>query len=268
MNAAKQKLKQAQLETGSLLCVGLEPCAEYQPPSVADNLQGYEEFLRLIVEATTGLVSAYKINLAFFESLGWEGLELLYALRETIPDNAFLIADGKRGDIGTTARHYAKAIFDQLGADAATVNPLMGKDSVEPFLAYGEKLNYLLTLTSNPGADDFLLPNDLYMTIARKAKEWDSRGNTGLVAGATRPDQLTAIKEVAPLPMLIPGVGAQGGDLPAVLAALKPQPGEALIHVTRGILPGTETGDLQEIIQRKTRDWNERIRAAQQEAGV
>lgn len=262
---ARDKLRKAQQETGSLLSIGLEPSPEYFHGVGERNLQEHEEFLTTIIEATRGLVCAYKVNLAFFEAHGWEGMELLYAIRETIPDNALLIADAKRSDIGTSARHYATALFGKLEADAVTVNPLMGRDSVEPFLEWSGRLTFLLALTSNPGAEDFLLRNDLFLDIARRARQWGDSESLGLVAGATRGGNLARLREAAgEMAFLVPGLGAQGGDLHDVLAhgaAGGPDPC-LLLHLTRGILPAPEDdGDAETIIRRKTLEWNERVTA-------
>lgn len=267
MNAI-QKLHAAQQRTGSLLSIGLEPAPEYLPAGFAPNMEGYEEFLRTIIIATEGLACAYKFNLAFFESLGWEGMELLYVVREMIPDDVLLIADAKRGDIGSTAKHYARALYDQLGADAVTLNPLMGRDSAEPFLERTEKLNFFLVLTSNPGAADFLLPEDFYLKVGAKVAEWNTAGNCGFVAGATRPEYLAKLRALGPqVPFLVPGIGAQGGDIEATLQ----HGGDSrafpslLLHVTRGILPTPQDGDdIEEAIRRRTQQWQQRVTQARQ----
>lgn len=209
-----KKLLGASRANRSLLCIGLDPDPEMMPPvAVLD-------FNRAIIEATADLVCAYKPNLAFYEALGIPGLEALRKTVENIPSHIPAIADAKRGDIGNTARMYARSLFSVFGFDAATVNPYMGSDSLEPFLQYQDKGIMILCRTSNPGSRDFqsLSCGDesepLYMTVARKAMEWNTRGNVGLVIGATQPEELKRVRSVCPdLPMLIPGVGAQGGDL-------------------------------------------------------
>ncbi len=265
------KLAQAQRRTGSILSIGLEPSPDYLPKAFPHTLSGYEEFLRLIIDATQDIAPVYKVNIAFFESLEWEGIELLYQLREHIPDDSFLIIDAKRGDIGSTAKHYAKSLYESLAADSVTLNPLMGKDSADPFLEYTDRLNYFLCLTSNPGADDFLLKNDLFLSIAENVNIWSgSHENCGLVTGATRPDYLQRISEVAPaLPFLIPGVGAQGGSISEVLKAtnLEERKADHLLHVTRGILPArNETGDVLELIRKKTEDLNSQVKTEREGA--
>jgi orotidine 5'-phosphate decarboxylase subfamily 2 len=266
MSSALQKLQDAQKRTGSLLSVGLEPSLDYLPKGFSKNLEGCEEFLNTIIEATSGLVSAYKFNLAFFESHGWEGMELLYTIREKLPEDVLIIADAKRSDIGTSAQHYAKALYENLQVDSATVNPMMGRDSVEPFLRYEDKLTFFLVLTSNPGAADFILPDALYRNIAKKLQEWGTPENCGFVVGATRPELLGEVRSLSPqTTFLIPGLGAQSGAIEETLkeGTISEDNSGMVLHVTRGILPGKdESGDVGEIIHRKTKDWVERLNAA------
>jgi orotidine-5'-phosphate decarboxylase len=174
------------------------------------------EFNRGIIDATADLVCAYKPNLAFYEAFGLEGLVALEKTVKYIPEGIPVIGDAKRGDIGNTARRYAEALFSAFGFDAATLNPYLGYDSVEPFLEYPDKGVFILCRTSNPGALDFqaLRCGDvpLYEVVAQKAKEWDRYGNIGLVVGATYPEELRRIRQLCPqMPLLIPGLGAQGG---------------------------------------------------------
>jgi len=180
------------------------------------------EFNKAIIEATADLVCCYKPNLAFYEALGLPGMEALRQTLDYIPRDIPTIADGKRGDIGSTAKAYAKAMFGLWGFDAATVNPYLGGDSVEPFLEYVDKTVFVLCHTSNTGAGDFQeLPIGqrdeqllLYEKVALKAQEWGSLGSVGLVVGATYPDQMLAVRQICPdMTILAPGIGAQGGDL-------------------------------------------------------
>lgn len=247
MNMAMAKLRAAQARTGSLISAGLEPAPEYLPKGFQTTPAGYEAFLRMVINATSGLVCAYKINLAFFESMGSDGSRLLERTRAMIPNDVLLIADAKRGDIGSTAKHYARALYDILDADSATVNPLMGRDSAEPFLAYDDKLTFFLVLTSNPGAADFLLSGQLYQSIAQTiATQWNARSNCGFVVGATKPEHLGPLRTNAPgIPFLIPGVGAQGGDIDEIGAQATVAPDDPaypglIFHVTRGLLPSQD----------------------------
>lgn len=262
MSSALQKLIAAQQQTGSLLSIGLEPSPEYIISGLPTTIAGYREFLTTIINATADIACAYKFNLAFFESLkgGWD---LLFEIRELLPKSALVIADAKRGDIGSTAQKYAQALYELLNADSATVNPLMGSDSVLPFLEHKERLTFVLCLTSNPGAADFIMPNQLYRAIAKRCAEWNTNGQVGLVVGATRPELLGEVRALTPaLPFLIPGVGAQGGDLAETLRlAGQSHALPNIVHVTRGILPDKgSTQDPQEEIRAKTQALNLRIK--------
>lgn len=212
-----EKLTGAMQSNNSLLCVGLDTDPKRIPEGIS-----VADFNRVIIEATSDLVCAYKPNLAFYEAMGDEGRSVLKETLKNIPDSIPAIADAKRGDIGNTAAAYARAIFDNLGFDAATVNPYLGFDAVEPFLVYDERGVIILCRTSNPGATDFqdLLCQygneyrPLYEIVALKASQWNTSGNVCLVIGATYPEELGTIRWQHPeIPFLVPGVGAQGGDL-------------------------------------------------------
>lgn len=266
MSKAIAKLRAAQGATGSLLSAGIEPCADYLVPGFEPTPTGYREFFSEFIAATHGHVCAYKFNLAFFESMGSAGWDLLYDVRAMIPDEVLVIADAKRGDIGTTAKHYAQAMFGEFNADATTVSPLLGRDSVEPFLAWSDRLTFVLALTSNPGADDFLLRDDLAWRIVERVLEWDTKQCAGFVAGATRPELLARLRAMAPsAPVLIPGLGAQAGDLAATMAATRTGNADApvILHVTRGLFPAeVNTADPFKIIQAAAMKWNRRIATA------
>jgi orotidine 5'-phosphate decarboxylase subfamily 2 len=217
------KLDQAIAKNNSLLCVGLDATKE-------DNIL---EFNRSIINATKDLVCAYKPNIAFYERFGIKGLTALIKTIELIQEtNIPVILDAKRGDIGNSSAAYADSAFKVFQADAITVNPYMGYDSLEPFIEYQDKGIFILCLTSNPGAKDF--ESGIYKNVARKAKEWNKYGNLGLVVGATKPEELKEISEIATdLPLLIPGVGAQGGDLSA---AVKNGGKRPIINASRSII--------------------------------
>ena len=238
---------QAIARSKSRLCVGLDPDPKRMPEGTKKDPEGIADYLCRIVDATAGLVCAYKPNLAFFEAMGAEGVGALRRVLKQIPAGVLVIGDAKRGDIGNTSAQYAHALFEDWGFGAATVNPLMGGDCVEPFLEFKDRLSFLLCVTSNPGADDFLIPGKLYLRIAEKAREWNERyGNVGLVVGATRPEYVAEIRAAAPtLPFLIPGIGAQGGEIDAVAARGRDDQGEGLIfNVSRAILyAGTSAAD-------------------------
>jgi orotidine-5'-phosphate decarboxylase len=212
-----EKLNSAAQRNGSLLCIGLDPDPEKLPEKTR-----VLEFNRAIIEATADVVCAYKLNFAFYEALGSQGIDTLEKTIEAVPEGIPVIGDAKRGDIGNTARAYAKAIFESLNCDATTVNPYLGLDSVAPFIDYRDRGVFILCRTSNPGAEDFQSlrceegagSKRLFQIVAHKASQWNTYGNVGLVVGATYPEELKLIREAHPdIPLLIPGVGAQGGDL-------------------------------------------------------
>jgi len=250
------KLLDASRKNQSWLCIGLDPDPELMPG--VDVLQ----FNKAIIEATSDLVCAYKPNLAFYEALGTEGLAILEKTIKCIPGNIPVIADAKRSDIGNTAKAYARALFAVLGFDAATVNPYLGFDSIEPFINYRDKGVFILCRTSNKGAADFQdLRTDglpLYEAVARKAKEWNTYGNIGLVVGATYPEELKKVRSICPeMPLLIPGIGAQGGDLAAAVGYGVDARGEkAIINVSRQILYASREKDFA----RAARNVAEKIR--------
>jgi orotidine-5'-phosphate decarboxylase len=235
------KLVQAGRRNNSLVCVGLDPDPKLMPEKI-----GVYEFNKAIIEATSDLVCAYKPNLAFYEAMGDEGMTALKNTVKFVPSDIPVIADAKRGDIGNTSKAYAKALFEILGCDAATVNPYLGLDAIEPFLQYAEKGTIILCRTSNAGANDFqylrcqtpsgLRP--LYEIVADKAREWNTRGNVGIVVGATYPDELKQIRQQHPdLPILIPGIGAQGGDVAVTVKnGVSPQGDKAIINSARQII--------------------------------
>lgn len=273
MSAAVDRLCATQERTGSLLSIGLEPAADRLPDGFADSIEGHEAFLHLVIEGTRGLACAYKLNLAFFEALGGEGAALMQRVAEAARGEAIVIADGKRGDIGSSSAKYADAIYGWLGAESATVNPLMGTDSVRAFLDWEDRLTFVLGLTSNPGAADFLGVDDLGLRIAKKANdEWNAKGNCGIVVGATRGDSIRSMREAAPgCVFLMPGVGAQGGDLERSIAAGRADGtmgwSGIVIHSTRGVLPGKgEGGDVVGVIREKATALRDRCARAMEAA--
>jgi len=216
-----EKLKAATLRNRSLLCVGLDPDPARMPAKT-----GFADFNRAIIDATADLVCAYKPNLAFYEARGAEGWT---ALRETVrhvPGDIPVIGDAKRGDIGNTAQAYAGALFEYFGFDAVTANPYLGFDALEPFIRYRDRGVFILCRTSNAGAADFQdlrceingdrLP--LFEIVAARVSRWNEHGNLGLVVGATCPEELKLIRQKYPeIMLLIPGIGAQGGEVAATV---------------------------------------------------
>src|SRR5215472_4277309 len=270
-----EKLVMASRQQNSLLCVGLDPELQRLPAALRE-LPGAEAVVRFchtIIEATLPYVCAYKPNLAFFEALGPGGMHAFQEVLEAIPAHVPVIADAKRGDIGNTARNYASALFDVYGCDAATVSPYLGYDSVAPFLTYREKGVLLLCRTSNPGARDFqdllvLAANGvvrpLYEVVARRVQSWNEAGNCGLVVGATYPQELRAIRALCPaLPILVPGVGSQGGDLEASVEAGVDGYGErAIMAVSRAILNASDDSDYATAAAYAARSLRDRINEA------
>jgi orotidine-5'-phosphate decarboxylase len=227
----------------SLLCVGLDTERHLVPEHFRQESHPVRAFNEAIVEVTHDLAVAYKLNLAFYEALGdqgWLDLEATIAYIRSKGD-CFIIADAKRGDIGNTARKYAEAFFDTLDVDAVTLSPYMGRDSVTPFVGRSGKWAIVLGVTSNAGAEDFqFLSVDgrpLYETVIRRTAEWGSADDLMFVVGATRPEILAGVRAMMPEHFfLVPGVGAQGGDLNAVLDAGMTNDGGLLINSSRGIL--------------------------------
>ena len=251
----------------SLLCVGLDPDPSLMP--LADIF----EFNRCIIDATADVVCAYKPNMAFYEAAGLDGLKALLRTVEYVPDGIPVISDAKRGDIGNTARAYARSVFEGFGFDAVTVNPYLGKDALDPFFEYADRGVFVLCRTSNPGARDFQdlpvrLGEDempLYQAVALRAREWNTRGNVGLVVGATYPDEIARVRALCPdMPFLVPGVGAQGGDLEAaVRAGLDVRGRGVIVNVSRQVLyasKGPDFADAARLAAEKARDDINRYR--------
>ena len=249
----------------SLLCVGLDPDQARMPLKVS-----IAEFNQAVIEATSDLVCAYKINFAFYEALGDDGMSILKQTKNFMPDGIPVIGDAKRGDIGNTARAYAQAIFDYFGFDATTVNPYLGYDSIEPFLQYRDRGIFILCRTSNAGAVDFQSLNvemgdnkniPLFQVVARKASQWNTQGNIGLVVGATYPEELKIIREQHPdMPLLIPGIGAQGGDLALTVRYGVDCHGEkAIINSSRQILYASPGKDYAQAARQAAANLREQI---------
>ncbi|NOZ07021.1 MAG: orotidine-5'-phosphate decarboxylase [Chloroflexi bacterium] len=237
-----EKLQTATRKNNSRLCVGLDPHPDRIPAPYRRADNPVLAFNRAIIEATVDLVCAYKPNFAFYEAQGPSGLETLRQTIQAVPPEIPVILDAKRGDIGSTAQAYAQAAFEVWGADAVTVNPYLGRDSLAPFQAYEDRGVFLLCHTSNAGATDLQTlwteGRPLYETVAELATRWNRAGNLGLVVGATFPDALRRIRAIAPtMPILLPGVGTQGGDLAAALAAGLTAEGDGLIvNASRSVI--------------------------------
>jgi orotidine-5'-phosphate decarboxylase len=237
-----KNLQKTQQKNGSIICLGLDLDRKKMPTEYAGSIKGMFDFAHRVIDATSDLVCAYKPNMAFYECLGPEGLSLLRLIRERIPEDIPVILDGKRGDIGNTATYYAESLFEHFRADWVTLSPYMGYDSLRPFLEYKEKGVFVLCLTSNTGSKDFqqlmVDGKPLYRVVAEKVSYWNKEQNCGLVVGATHPDQIKEIRAAAgDMPILIPGVGAQGGSLEeAALFGTDNFRKPAVINVSRSVL--------------------------------
>lgn len=286
-NAYLDRLASRSAAVGSVMCLGLDPDPAALPDGFSPDLAGVERFARLVVEAAAPYAAAVKPNLAFFEAFGSAGMAALERIRAAMPPDLPLVIDGKRGDISSTVARQAVALFEGLGADAVTVNPYLGGEAVAPLLERKDRFAYILCRTSNPGAGELqavIVAADgqmnapaepLYLRVARLACEWGPGGTVGLVTGATAPAELAAIRAAAPgLPFLVPGIGAQGGELDPVLAngpaTASPGSGRAgrglLVNVSRGIAwaahgapPAGGPTDPVERIAAAARDWAARL---------
>lgn len=239
-----QSLKQAWKQNNSLVCVGLDPEPAKFPTHLYDDPDAVLTFCCAIVDATADLVCAFKPQIAHFAALrAEETLERLIAYIHATCPAVPVILDAKRGDIGSTAQHYVNEAFDRYGADAVTLNPYLGRDSIQPFLDHADKGVILLCRTSNPGGADFQALDcggqPLYLRVAQTvAREWNTHGNCALVCGATWPEELGQVRAaVGDMPLLVPGIGAQGGDVAAVLKHGRSSDGSGLlISSSRAIL--------------------------------
>lgn len=246
------RLTDVQQSRNSLLCVGLDTDPAKIPAHLTSADDPVFEFNRRIVDATHDLVCAYKLNFAFYEALGEQGWTTLRRTIACIPPDLITIGDAKRGDIGNSSAMYARAIRDDLKFSSVTVNPYLGEDSVRPFIEKEQHGAFILALTSNPGAKDFqylkVNGQPLYERVVARVKKWNTKNNCGLVVGATRPKELKRIRSIVPsLPLLIPGVGAQGGSLvSAVRYGCTDEGVGAVINASRSVLyasPGADFAD-------------------------
>lgn len=237
-------LLEIQRNKNSHLCMGLDIIPELLPVSISNRRDKYEYFLNSVIEITSEVASAFKINLAFFEALGSKGFQLIENIISRIPKSVIKIGDAKRGDIASTSKMYAKSLFEHFDFDAVTLNPFLGFDSLEPFFNYKNKFNFVLTLTSNNSASDFQkvkLQNGkpLYTKILSRVKKWNRiYKNLGIVFGATQKKEFAELNSsLKDLSILIPGIGPQGGDLKFVVTHLKKEKLQNfLINSSRGVL--------------------------------
>jgi orotidine-5'-phosphate decarboxylase len=268
-------LQDAQRRNGSMLCVGLDPEPARFPAGLRGDAGKIYDFCANIVDATADLVIAFKPQIAYFAAHRAEGQleKLMEHMRRTAP-HVPVILDAKRGDIGSTAEQYAKEAFDRYGADAVTLSPFMGFDSVQPYLKYAGKGAFLLCRTSNPGGDDLQnqrlssVPGQplLYEHVARLAQgPWNTNGQLGLVVGATYPTEIDAVRKLAPtLPLLIPGVGAQGGDAIATVKAGWRADAPIVVSSSRAILYASDAEGFAEAARREARRTRDLLESAKQ----
>ena len=245
-----QALRNRWQQADSLVCVGLDPEPAKFPAPFANDAGAVFNFCRTIVDATAEYACSFKPQIAHFAALGAEdALQRLIAHIHAAHPGIPVILDSKRGDIGSTAQHYAAEAFDRYAADAVTANPYLGRDSVQPFLDRADRGVVILCRTSNPGAGDLqdlvIDGRPLYQHVAQKvAQQWNTNGNCALVVGATWPEQLREVRAiVGDVPFLVPGVGAQGGDVEAVVTNAKTGDGTGLIVSSSRAILYASSGD-------------------------
>lgn len=262
----RQKLIALIREKKSFLCVGLDTDPEKIPASLKQEENPVLAFNKAIIDATRKYAVAYKPNIAFYEALGSSGWETLIQTITYIGKEHFIIADAKRGDIGNTTKYYAQAYFEKMDCDAITVSPYMGKDSVSPYFSYKDKWTVILGLTSNEGALDFqtqpLLHNGemLYQKVIAKSSEWGTAENTMYVIGATRAEMLADVRAIVPDHfLLIPGVGAQGGNLEDVVKYGMNKDCGLLVNASRSILYASSKEDFAQAAGYAARDLQQQM---------
>lgn len=273
-NTFNQQLQSAWASQGSMLCVGFDPDPKRLPPVLQGKPEGIFEFCREIADATADLVCAFKPQFAYFASQRAEAQleKLIKHLKDKYP-HIPVILDSKRGDIGSTADHYAMEVFDRYGADAVTVSPYMGFDTIEPYLKHAGKGVIVLCRTSNPGGSDLQFLNvspdgqPLYLHVAKlAAQEWNSSGQISLVVGATFPEEIAKVRAIiGDMPLLIPGIGAQGGDIDATVkaGAIPNKPGTGMIiNSSRAILYASSGSDFAEAARAVALTTRDALRAA------
>jgi len=266
------RLNRRRAAVGSALTLGIDPHPDRLPAELSPDLGGVERFARGLVEAVADAVCAIKVNAAFFEAFGSPGWAALERLRADVPVEHFFVLDAKRGDIGTTAERYAEAIFGRLDADAVTLSPYLGADAIEPFLAHPGRVVYVLARTSNPSAGQFqdlaVDGEPLFLHVARWVADRWPDPRVGLVVGATAPVELAMTRAVAPGPgFLVPGLGAQGGDLAAAVLNVDGALAPGLISVSRGIAEASSGSDWASAAASAASAWGRRLNDAVLDSG-
>ncbi|MFA7420221.1 MAG: orotidine-5'-phosphate decarboxylase [Melioribacteraceae bacterium] len=262
---ALEKLK-ARLDKNFHICVGLDTDINKIPKHLLTEKEPVLEFNRIIIESTAEYAASYKINFAFYERFGARGFDSLAQTLALIPSNVLVIADAKRGDIGNTSEMYAKAVFEELGFDSITLHPYMGYDSLQPFLSYADKINFILALTSNKGASDFEKQKlqsgkFVFQEVIEKVNEWNTNKNCGIVFGATKIDELKEnISSFGNLVVLLPGVGAQGGSLEEVASSFnQAKNGNYLVNVSRALLYCDESPGFSKSVTTLIKNYNQTV---------
>lgn len=256
----------------STLCVGLDPNLDLMPKPLIStgqsDSQKVETFLKTVIDVTSDFCAAYKPNLGFFEALGPDGWDTFEEILNYIPSDKIIIADAKRGDISSTAEHYSKAFFEQFNIDAITLNPLMGFETLDPFLAHASKGVYVLTLTSNPGAKDILLQElsdgqtiSSYISKQLSKKQTSSDTSIGMVVGATKAQDLgPVITSFREAPLLIPGIGKQGGSITELKDVLIQHQGPPLINSSRSIIyAGKDSANWEKNVAKAAENLKKRL---------
>ena len=272
-NTFNQQLQSAWASQGSMLCVGFDPDPKRLPPSFQGKPEGIFEFCREIADATADLVCSFKPQFAYFASQRAEAqLEKLIGHLKDKHPHIPVILDSKRGDIGSTADHYALEAFERYGADAVTVNPYMGFDTIEPYLKHAGKGVIVLCRTSNPGGSDLQFLNvnlgePLYLHVAKLASQkWNGSGQISLVVGATFPEEIAKVRTiVGDMPLLIPGIGAQGGDIDATIKAghIPNAPGTGMIiNSSRAILYASAGNDFAQAARNVAQSTRDALKSA------
>jgi orotidine-5'-phosphate decarboxylase len=261
----KEKLVK-RLNEGFHICVGLDSDINKIPLHLRDNPNSILDFNKAIIEQTNDIAAAYKINFAFYEKDGQKGFDLLSKTLEIIPKDVLVIGDAKRGDIGNTSNMYAQSMFEHFNLDSTTLSPYMGFDSVSPFIKYTANISFILALTSNPGSKDFeklelVSGKKVYQEVISKVRNWNENKNLGIVFGATNLEELQEnIKNFGGLFVLLPGVGAQGGDLEGIVRTFKEfNNNNYLINVSRALIYADGTKDFAKKSREVLLNYNKSI---------
>ena len=266
MNALEKFINKTR--NGYHICVGLDTDIEKIPAHIRNREDAICEFNKIIIENTYKSAAAYKINFAFYEKYGSHGFDIISKTLELIPPDVLTVADAKRGDIGNTSKMYARAVFDNLNFDSVTLHPYMGHDSLNPFFEYTSKLHFILVLTSNSGADDFeklKLENGkyLYQEVLGKVASWNKNKNCGIVFGATKPEELRSnIDSFGSLPVLLPGVGSQGGSLTEVVEIFNASGNNNfIVNISRALLYADDGVDFGANTSKLMQNYNSIVKA-------